>query len=392
MDAPDPMAARAVRHRPGVGAGTGPRPGLSLKLGALLTLAVVAAMLLSSVFTQAYDGSGATAWVALALAVALACALLVAAVLDWLVVRPLVRLARQVRRLEETAYAEPFLIVGTDEPRELGEALERLRRGVIEERERLHALNLELEARVRERTAALAATQRELFDAERLASVGRLAGGVAHEINNPAGVILGRASFLRGILEEDGGDPEHVADLAVIERQAVRIRQITGSLLRFARHSSGVRAPVDLADVARDALALVRLEARARDVRLVEALASHVRVGEAQSLEQVVYNLLRNAVHAAKNTVSITTDATGVTVEDDGVGIAPAHLPQLFEPFFTTKPPGEGTGLGLAVAHGIVTDHGGRLLAENRSAPGGARFRVVFPPAPGSPEPPDAAS
>ncbi|MDP2313321.1 MAG: ATP-binding protein [Pseudomonadota bacterium] len=356
------------------------RPGLALKLGALLTLGVVAAMLLSSAFTRAYDGSGDTAWVALALGVALASALVFAAVLDWLVVRPLVRLARQVRRMETADLAEPFVATGIDEPRELGEALERLRRRVLVEQERQKQLNEDLEARVRERTEALAAAQRELSDAERLASVGRLAGGVAHEINNPAGVILGRASYLRTVMEETGGDPEQIADLAVMERQAERIRQITGSLLRFARKSTGERRAVDLADVARDAIALARLEARARGIDVKGSLRPAPVRADPHALEQVAYNLLRNAVHAARSTVHVRTGPDGLVVEDDGAGIPAEHLPRVFEPFFTTKAPGEGTGLGLAVVHGIVTEHGGRIVAEN--VPGsGARLHVTLPAA-----------
>jgi len=355
------------------------RPGLALKLGSLLTLAVVGVMLLTSAFTRAYDGSGDTAWVALALGVALAFAFAFAAALDWLVVRPLVRLARQVRRMEEADLAEPFVATGIDEPRELGEALERLRTRVLLAQERQRQLNAELEQRVQERTLALAAAHLELSNAERLASVGRLAGGVAHEINNPAGVILGRASFLREIQQEAGGDPELVADLAVMERQAERIRQITGSLLRFARKSTGERRPVDLADVARDAIPLARLEARARGVEVVAELAPAPVNADPHALEQVAYNLLRNAIHAARGVVRVRTGPEGLVVEDDGPGVAPEHLQRLFEPFFTTKAPGEGTGLGLAVVHGIVTEHGGRITAEN--LPGaGARFVVSIPP------------
>lgn len=355
------------------------RPGLALKLGALLTLAVVAVMLLSSSFTRAYDGSGDTAWVALALLVALAAAFAFGAVLDTLVVRPLVRLAVQVRRMEDNALAEPFVASGLDEPRELGEALERLRRRVVEEQARQRQLNEELEARVSERTAALAEAQRELWDAERLASVGRLAGGVAHEINNPAGVILGRASYLRELAEEAGADPEQIADLEVIERQAERIRQITGSLLRFARAGPGERRALDLGEVATDAAALVRIEAQKRGITLTVVADPTPVVADAVAMEQVAYNLLRNAVHAAAHTVRITTRDHSLTVEDDGSGLAAEVLPRLFEPFFTTKPPGEGTGLGLSVVHGIVTGHGGWVLAENRPE-GGARFVVQLPP------------
>lgn len=355
------------------------RPGLALKLGSLLTLAVVGVMLLSSAFTRAYDGSGNDAWVVLALLVALFFAFVAALVLDLLVVRPLVRLAIQVRRMEEQDLVEPFVATGTDEPRELGEALERLRHRVLEEQGRQRQLNAELEQRVIERTTALAAAQRELVDAARLASVGRLAGGVAHEINNPAGVILGRASFFREILEEEGGDPERVEDLRVIERQAERIRQITGSLLRFARPGTGERRTVDLAVVAREALGLVHLEARKRSVEVHEDLARTELLADPHASEQVLYNLLRNAVHAARGKVWLTLDAAELRVEDDGAGIAEEHLHRLFEPFFTTKAQGEGTGLGLAVVHGIVADHGWRVVAENR-AEGGARFRVIFRP------------
>lgn len=346
------------------------RPGLSLKLSVLLTAGVVGALLFASAFVP--DGDRGT-WALFTVGVALVTALLYAVVLDWLVTRPLIQLLRQVRRVEEKAYTEPFRPTGTDEPRELGEALERLRRSVVEERRQLQSLNEQLETRVKERTAALGAAQRELSNAEKLASVGRLAGGVAHEINNPAGVILGRASFL---LEEGANLPPDIRkDIEVIARQAERIRAITGRLLRFARQSTGRRAPVDLADVARDAAALVRLEARGKRVRIEEDLASRVVEGDSHALEQVAYNLLRNAVHAANGNVLVRTGDAGLVVEDDGPGIAPDNLAKIFEPFFTTKASNEGTGLGLAVSHGIVADHGGRLVAENR-AEGGARFTV----------------
>ena len=136
---------------------------------------------------------------------------------------------------------------------------------------------------------------------------------------------------------------------------------------------------MDLADVARDAIPLARLEARARGVELVAELAPAPVNADPHALEQVAYNLLRNAIHAARGVVRVRTGPEGLVVEDDGPGVAPEHLQRLFEPFFTTKAPGEGTGLGLAVVHGIVTEHGGRITAEN--LPGaGARFVVSIPP------------
>ncbi len=362
------------------------RPGLSLKLSAVLALAVVAAMLLAAALAPG-TASDARAWAASAVIVALASAFAFAAVLDLLVTRPLVRLARQVRATVDAGYALPITPSGTDEPRELGEALERLRADVLAERARLRALNDALEERVRARTEALAAAQRDLGAAERLASVGRLAGGVAHEINNPAGVILGRASLLLSMADEERLGPDVVEDLRVIERQSRRISEITRGLLRFARHDAAggpeVRVPLDLADVARDALALVRLEARARALRIDAALDPCAVTGDPSALEQVAYNLLRNAVQAARAEVRVRTGSVGLVVEDDGGGIAAEHLPHLFEPFFTTKPPGEGTGLGLAVAHGIAQAHGGALRAEDLGAAdparSGARFILTLP-------------
>ncbi len=345
------------------------RPGLSLKLSLLLTLAVVGAMLTYATLSPAEGRPG----VAVFLVVAIVSAIIAAAVLDWLVTRPLVLLARQVRRLDETSFEIPFEPSGMDEPRELGEALERLRCGVVDERAKLRALNDALEGLVGERTAALAEAQRDLFRAEKLASVGRLAAGVAHEVNNPAGVILARAGYLRG--EDLPADVQE--DLAVIERQAERIRDITGALLRLGRKEASVREPVDLAAIARCAIALVRLDARQKAIVLEDSLEVSMVVADAGAIEQVAYNLLRNAVQAtpAGGRIVIRTRGGSLVVEDSGHGIAAEHLSRLFEPFFTTKSIGEGSGLGLAVAHGIAEDHGGRLIAENRMD-GGARFTL----------------
>ncbi len=347
------------------------RAGLSLKLSLVLTLAVVAAMLAASTLAP----TNARGWAFVALIVAMGTALAFAALLDVLVTRPLVSLARQVRKTQAEGYVSPIVATGMDEPRELGEALERLRRDVLEERARLRQLNEALEERVAARTAELADAQRELGRAEKLASVGLLAGGVAHEINNPAGVILGRATL---ILADAELVPAEVAeDLRVIERQARRIQQITGNLLRFARQGTGERAPIDLGELLRDAEALVRVEARARAVAVTVEPGALTVVADAGAVEQVAYNLLRNAVLAARGAVVARVTADGFVVDDDGAGIADDVLPRLFEPFFTTRPVGAGTGLGLAVSHGIIAAHGGLIRAENRPE-GGARFVVTL--------------
>ena len=347
------------------------RPGLALKLSVLLMLGVVGAMLVDYSLTSGspLDRARVLVFVALSLGMALAAAVVV----DVLVIRPLVRLSAQARRMQALDYAEPFLPTGMDEPHELGLALEHLRERVVADREELRRLNAELEARVEERSAALAEAQRELLARERLVSVGRLAAGVAHEVNNPAGVILGRVGL---ILDDPGAlSAEVVEDLRVVARQAERIRDITGALLRLGRPSRGERGPVELEAVARSAVDLARHEAQRRCVSLVVEGRSPVLTGDAAALEQVLYNLVRNAVQASAEgtTVTLTISRSQVAVEDQGTGLTPDVMEHLFEPFFTTKPLGEGTGLGLAVAHGLVRDHGGTLVAEARAG-GGARF------------------
>lgn len=347
------------------------RPGLALKLSVLLMLGVVGAMVVDFSLTSGTDMDRAR--VLVFVSIALAMALFAALVLDTLIIRPLVRLSAQARRMEDRGYAEPFVPTGLDEPRELGEALEHLRQRVLAEREELHRLNADLERRVEERSLALAAAQQALVAGERLVAVGRLGAGVAHEVNNPAGVILGRA----GLLLDDAATPEAAEDLRVIMRQAERIREITGALLRLGRPSRGERGAVDLAAVARSAMELARHEAAARGVGLeLVAGASEVEA-DAAALEQVTYNLIRNAVQASPpgGVVRLNVVGTELSVSDAGSGIPLGALPHLFEPFFTTKKLGEGTGLGLAVAHGIVRDHGGTLTAENLPE-GGARFVV----------------
>jgi signal transduction histidine kinase len=353
------------------------RPGLSLKLGVLLMLGVVGIMLLDFALTpgSALDRGRLLVFVTLAFCMAMVAAV----VLDALVVRPLVRLSTQARRMVARDYAEPFVPGGLDEARELGEALEHLRERVVAEREALRRVNAELEARVEERSRALSEAQRELLERERLVAVGRLAAGVAHEVNNPAGVILGRAALL---LDEPAALPaEAVEDLRVVVRQAERIRDITGALLRLGRPNRGERALVRLDAVARSAAELARREAVDRGVAVEVTGTAEATLGDGAALEQVVYNLVRNAVQASPpgSTVRVEVDGATLRVVDAGEGIAADALLHLFEPFFTTKPLGQGTGLGLAVAHGIVREHGGALEAFNRPE-GGAEFVVRLHP------------
>jgi two-component system NtrC family sensor kinase len=234
---------------------------------------------------------------------------------------------------------------------------------------------------------------RELASAERLAAIGRLAGGVAHEINNPLGGILAFAQ----ILQRDDVTPEEQKEyLRDIETSALRCKAIVESLMRFSRQAARLeRRTLAINDVVRDAVrALAAREAeRPPALRLDLGDLLPPVLGDAGQLQQVVVNLIASSLDGAgrRGEVEIATrpapGAVEVRVADRGNGIADEDLPRLFDPFFTTKAEGKGAGLGLAVAYAIVQDHGGKISARNRPG-GGAELVVTLPALPSSmPEP-----
>jgi len=374
------------------------RPGISLKISAMVSLMIVVQMLLLSWLLENIGSEFHTAVILGFVVGALAAGLILAAAIDWLVTRPLLRLVQQVRVLPDQGYQQAIVASGIDEPRELGEALEGMRQLVVEREAELRTLNQELEGRVQARTEQLRSAQSQLIRAEKLASVGKLAGGVAHEVNNPTGVILARSSYLVSVADEEGMDPDVIEDLEVIVSQAERIRTITGDLLSFARRSEAKRAPVDLAEVCELTRNLLRHAATKAGVEVsIESLGPVEVLGQRDSLEQVVFNLVKNAIEATprggKVQLSLgpaeSLDTVRLWVDDSGDGV-PGHLQaSIFDPFFTTKPVGQGTGLGLSLVYGIIEDHQGTILVSD-SPLGGARFLLRLPASALSPAPRDS--
>jgi signal transduction histidine kinase len=233
--------------------------------------------------------------------------------------------------------------------------------------------------------------ERQLLLTERLTTAGRLAAGVAHELNNPLATIAGCAESLRGRLNE--GDPARLSEpadfrqyLSLIEEEAYRCKEITGSLLQFVRDPGSQRSATDLNSVVLKAVELLSHQSRFERSRVVTELDAElptVAANEGQ-LRQVCLGLASNALDAmeGRGTLIIRSrqirGEVEIELEDEGPGIPEENLGRIFDPFFTTKPPGQGTGLGLAIAQGIVNDHGGRI--EVSSVVGkGCIFRVVLP-------------
>ncbi len=229
------------------------------------------------------------------------------------------------------------------------------------------------------------AMQKQLLQADKLASIGQLAAGVAHEINNPLGIILGYTQLL--IREEPEGT-ERYEDLKTIERHTRACKTIVEDLLSFARRSPTRKEPASLHDIITEVLSVARhnLEMRRIEIELHFDPEVPALVLDKDKMRQVFMNLIMNAQQAIgkEGRISIQTSLDAdrrhvrVSVADTGVGINPRDLPRIFDPFFTTKSPGEGTGLGLSVSYGIVKDHGGEILVE--SEPGkGSVFTVLLP-------------
>lgn len=225
----------------------------------------------------------------------------------------------------------------------------------------------------------------QVWQSEKMATVGKLTAGLAHEINNPLGVILCYAGLLRETLT----DPQQAMDLDVIERHTRQAQRVLQELLNFARPKAAGSGTADACAVAASVTEVFSVKAAKKHVRLEvtyppDVLKVRMGVGE---LEQVVSNLLINALDAVAEEVGeimVRVEPAGesvaIIVEDNGPGVAAEDAPHIFDPFYTTKAVGAGTGLGLAVVYGLVRDVGGEVGVE-RSDMGGARFHVLLPAA-----------
>lgn len=409
--------SRSTSHdtaSPGPGRGS-LRAELLFNLTFLALAAGVLAAATSIVAARVRPGGG---WVLGALIVAdvLIYVLLANYLIVRLVLRPVQAAAETAQAVAGGDYARRAPAAESREMGDLSQALNRMADQLLENQEKLahnvHSLD--------ETNRRLLATTRDLVEAEKLASIGRLAAGVAHEIGNPLGALLGYASLLR----RRGAHPE-LAD--GVEGEARRIDRIVRGLLDYARPAPPEREDVDVNAAVRAAANLLRVQGVMAGVEIATELAEGLPpvVGSSHLLEQAFVNLLDNArqamggrgriavrteleryrapsaipyrraddppgisyAHLRREPVTSVrdphriepgTETVRITLADTGPGIPDDHIDKVFDPFFTTRAPGEGTGLGLAIVASTVADFGGRIEASS-GAGGGAVFTLSLP-------------
>ncbi len=248
----------------------------------------------------------------------------------------------------------------------------------------LYAETLERNRELAEINAKLQAAQQQLVQSEKLAAIGQLTAGIIHDVKNPLAVVI-------GMLEEMNEDTQLSRDeimnhLKTVRDSAWRANTIITDLLKFARQSTPEMKRQDIRNTVDTALRLTEYLARKSKVQVIKdvPLTSVIVIYDAVQIEQVLINLIQNAIQAMPDggqlrvVLNKAKDIVAIAVQDTGVGIPPQNLLRVFDPFFTTKPAGQGTGLGLSVSYGIVSRHGGRIDVASEVAKG-ATFTVLLP-------------
>jgi signal transduction histidine kinase len=328
---------------------------------------------------RAYTVQGAVA--------ALVIALVIGAGLARTVTRPVARLSRAAGAIAEGRYDVPVAAQGKDEIADLGRSFAHMAGEIRRRDEEIRGWNRELQKRVDERTAELKAAQDQILRTRRLAALGSLGAGLAHELNNPMTAIVGYLAIIRKQLSAGSAEVEMIARA---QDQAARVTQVVEDLRSFAdqeRSNQGQRFA--LHQPVRAALALYVDRVRAAGIRLTTCFAEGLpdAQGDPVQIQQVVAHLVENAINAMPNGGSLEValgavdgEALRIRIADTGRGIPVTIRERIFDPFFTTKEDPGRVGLGLSVSHSIVEAHHGRIMVESEEG-AGAAVTVLLPAA-----------
>ena len=288
----------------------------------------------------------------------------------------------------------------SDEIGLLAESFNRMIESLKKSQMEIEEYNRTLEEKIIERTSELENAQAQLIQSEKMAAIGQLAAGVAHELNNPLGGILGYAQFnLEKIQEKNANNitdkdiKSYKRYLKDIEMQTRRCKAIVQNLLKFSRTSQTIDfSDIDVNAVLEDTLTFMEHQLMINQINLRKNFDNSIPriMGNPSQLQQVFTNIIINAMHASEpgSEIAVATrfspplgefhGAVEISISDRGQGISEENIKKIFEPFFTTKEVGKGTGLGLSVSYGIIKEHGGEIKV-NSTPNKGTIFTIIIP-------------
>ena len=300
------------------------------------------------------------------------------------IARPLLKLRSMSQAVAAGDLKQNISLRRKDEIGDLGEAFDTMTLHLqerTEEAQRLYEETLQRNKELAEINARLEATQLQLIQSEKLASIGQLTAGIVHDVKNPFAVIMGMAEVLA---DDETMDAETKHGLKVIRESAIKGNTIVSDLLKFARQSHPEMRTMDIRETVQTAMRLTAYLTRRFNTVTDLPEAPLIVTYDAQLVEQVLINMIHNAVQAMPNggslriSVKCIGETAQIAIQDSGSGISPENLKRIFDPFFTTKPEGEGTGLGLSVSYGIIANHNGRIDVESEMGKG-TTFTIVLP-------------
>ena len=317
-----------------------------------------------------------------------------------IITRPIESLVEVTDQISKGDLTKTMDINRNDEIGLLATSFNRMIESLKKSQDEIEEYNRNLEEKIIERTRELEEAQTQLIQSEKMVAIGQLAAGVAHELNNPLGGILGYAQFTLEKIQNKCSDNISDKDiesykryLRDIEAQSRRCKAIVQNLLKFSRTSQTVEFDdVDINAVVEDTLTFVEHQLMMNQITLVKNLDPGLPKikGHPSQLQQVFTNIIINAMHASNPGTEIVLNtrfapplgefpgAVEIAVVDTGKGIREEHLKKIFEPFFTTKEVGKGTGLGLSVSYGIIKEHGGEIRVKSKLGEG-TTFTVIIP-------------
>ncbi|MBI5180399.1 MAG: HAMP domain-containing protein [Nitrospirae bacterium] len=359
-----------------------------LGLNLVILIAVFSLFIILSATGQNKNMAGI---IFIALVSILSTAIIIRLALKRIVADPVRDVIQHIKDVGSGSFDKFVDVRSSDEIGELAAGFNQMTQNLSRSCQELEQWTKELESRVHDRTKELQDTQVHLIQTEKLAATGKLAAGVAHEINNPIGIILNRIECLEMEAAEKKVGKEIMNDLKVISEHAKRVSKIVGGLLAFSRQTSkdSKLEQINVNDILEKAVILFDRIALQKGVQIEKRFYNGLSpiMGDAQKLEQAMVNLIDNALDATDRGGRIIVESrkkfrndyfVQILVSDTGCGIPKENLNKIFDPFFTTKDVRKGTGLGLAVSYGIIKEHHGKIEVKSLGGKGAA-FIITIP-------------